>query len=99
VSHLGANKTESAIGTIQLVLSNFDDDIAVPANSSPSLHSETSSEKMILDILQKHHKPKRKYRSISNPRDPLHIKLHDEIIEWTHDYVIICYFDNEHKIL
>jgi len=47
ITHLGANKTESAIcqvaqalGTIQPILSNFDCDNAVKANSS--LHPETS---------------------------------------------------------
>ena len=104
ISHLGANKTESAIcqvaqalGTIQPVLNGFGTDNSVNANSS--LHPETSSEKdfkMILEVLQRQsvfeRKSNRKHCSFSNPSDPLHVKPQNSIIEWTHDHAK-CYFD------
>ena len=104
ISHLGANKTESAIcqvaqalGTIQPVVNNFDSDNAVKANSS--LHAEISREKdfkMILDVLQRQsvftQMSNRKHQCFSNPRDPLHVKSHDDIKQWIHDHAK-SYFD------
>jgi len=104
ILHLGANKTESAIcqvaralGTIQPVLNNFDSDNVVSARSSA--HPESSSKKdfkIILEILQKQsvftQKPNRKHHSFSNPRDPLHFKPHNDIVEWIREHAK-CYFD------
>jgi len=36
--------------------------------------------------------PNRKHRSFSNPRDPLHFKSHDDLVEWIHDHAK-SYFD------
>ena len=104
ISHLDTNKTESAIchvaralGTIQPVLNNFDSDNLVLAGSSAQPESSSKKDfKIILEILQKQsvftQKPNRKHHSFSNPRDPLHFKPHNDIVEWIHEHAK-CYFD------
>lgn len=104
IANLQANKTTDsmcrvarALGTVQPLLDNFDEDNTVRKTSNAHREAKSLQDfKAVLDCLNKaavfHNKPGRTHNSFSNPRDPLHTKVQEDVIKWIKDH-ISCYFD------
>ena len=99
ITNLQANKTTNsmcrvarALGTIYPVLDNFDKGNNVTKSSSTHREPNSSEDfKAVLDCLNRfdvfNDSHSRKHQSFPKPRDPLHAKLHEDIVAWIKDHI------------
>ena len=99
VKGLRSNKTKDAIvrcgkalGTLNTVLNNFDENNNVPtvsdAHHSPSFKQDLNliveelQQTKVFDVI-----PNRTHKSFKNPRDVLHAKSTEEVIDWVSEHL------------